>query len=113
MKYVSFETIHGWCAGCKIAGVTDQTIGLKDFPSLDKIVEAVAHDFERSCVVVSTTVDEVKANAWLEKHGFEKGPDIQNWNHEGRLTNLWFYQIPQSDMPKEYQDEEEEDEEDD
>ena len=113
MKYVGVEYIAGWCAGCKVTGIKDLTVGHKDFPSLDKIVEAVAYDYERSCVVASTNVDEVKANAWLEKHGFVKGPDIQNWNHGGRLTNLWFYQIPQSDMPADYQDDDEEEDDED
>jgi len=101
VKYIGFEDISGWCAGMKIVGVTDYTLKQKDFPSLQDILQVVAHDYERCCVVVSTNVEEVSVNKWLSDHGFEKGPNINNWRHEGRVTNLWFYQIDKDDYPAE------------
>ena len=91
-KYLSLSYIDGWCAGCKVSGINNASLSCKDFPSLDKIITAVAEEFERSCIVVSTNVEETAANNWLIDNGFVKGPDILNWNHGGRITNLWFYQ---------------------
>jgi len=104
MKYINIQTISGWCAGCKVSGFSEQAMKAKDFPKLSDIIYSVAHDYERSCVVISSNTDELYLNEWLVDNGFVKGPSIQNWNHDGRLTNLWFLQIDKDDFPVEDED---------
>lgn len=93
---IDYWDVAGWCAGCKVHRVNDNTVSHPTFPSLKQMMEKACSDIVASVLVISVNEEEVRTLAWLKKNKFRKGPVVKNWNHGGRKTMLYFKQIPKS-----------------
>jgi len=95
MITLDYRDTPGWCAGCKVHGITETTITHKTFPSIETILQACVEEQHASVAIVSVNEEETRVLEWLLKNKFRKGPSVRNWNHGGRKTFLYFKQIPE------------------
>lgn len=92
-KALSYDYVSGWCAATKVSGLNAYTITYPQNTLSNIVNQACEGDDGTSCILVSSNAEEVELNQWLEQNKFIRGPEIQNWNHDGRETYLWFYQV--------------------
>ena len=91
---LSYWEIPGWCAGCKVCGVTSRNVKDKEFPSIEDIMIQAVKLENASVIVVSVNEQEVPVLAWLKANKFRKGATM-NYLHGGRKTWLYQKQIPE------------------
>jgi len=93
---LNYSEIVGWCAGCKVSGVTTTSLSSKDFPSIQQIMKNVVSEVDASVICVSVNEHETTVLEWLKKHKFRRGPVANNWIHGGHKTWMYFKQIPKT-----------------
>lgn len=92
---LSYEEIPGWCAGCKVSGVTSHYLKDKTFPSVEEMMTQAVKQENASVIVVSVNADELPVLVWLKANKFRKGATMRNYLHGGRKTWLYQKQIPE------------------
>ena len=93
-KMLDYDGIDGWCAGCKVSGITETALSNPNFPSITQIMKRAAEELEASCILVSCNEGETRVLKWLKGNKFTKGPVVRNWGHGGRRTWMFTKKIP-------------------
>lgn len=93
---LSYYDVEGWCAGCKVVGITTTALHSNHFPSLKKMMEEAVEKTNASVICVTVNEHETSVLDWLKKNKFRRGPVVKNWIHGGRKTWLYSKQIPKS-----------------
>lgn len=91
---LTYYDIEGWCAGCKVSGITDTSLSHKNFPSLETILHSAVEQCDASVICVSVNENEEKVLKWLKDNKFRRGPVVKNFIHNGHKTWMYFKQIP-------------------
>ena len=91
---LDYDKVSGWCAGCKVTGITETALSNPNFPSITSIMRIAASETEASCILVSCNEGETSVLKWLKDNKFTKGPVVRNWGHGGRRTWLFTKKIP-------------------
>lgn len=91
---LTHDAIEGWCAACKVSGITETALTHKNFPSIETIMKNSVIDVEASVIVVSVNEEEHRVLEWLKVNKFRKGPVVKSWRYGGRKTWLFFKNIP-------------------